>query len=136
MYLLAQYPFLIPLMVMVMSEMMKAVVEHFRTGSWHATLFQPGGMPSSHSAFVTSLLIIVAHVEGLESLEFAIAFVFACVVWYDAMSLRRSVGQQAEALNKLQHWQHFSERVGHSLKEVIAGICFGAVVTQVGFWVS
>ena len=136
MHLLAQFPFLIPLIVMLMSEMMKGIIEHFKTGTWHAALFQPGGMPSSHSAFVTSLLIIVAHKRGFESLEFAIAFVFAAVIWYDAMSLRRSVGQQAEALNKLQHKQHFSERVGHSFKEVIAGIAFGAAITQIGFWIS
>jgi uncharacterized protein len=93
-------------------------------------------MPSSHSAFVTSLLIIVGRKLGPESVEFAIAFVFAAVVWYDAMSVRKAVGEQAEVLNRLQHWEHFSERLGHSFAQVMVGIGFGAVVTAIGIWVS
>lgn len=112
------------------------LTEYLRTGKWHATLFRTGGMPSSHSAFVTSLLIIVEQKVGMESVEFAMAFVFAAVVWYDALSLRREVGLQAEMLNRLQQWQHFTERVGHSFKEVIAGIIFGCVVTYIGIWLS
>jgi acid phosphatase family membrane protein YuiD len=136
MLILRQYLFLIPVVVMVLSELTKAVVEYARTGKWHAGLFRTGGMPSSHSAFVTSLLIIVERKTGMQSLEFAMAFVFAAVVWYDAVSLRREVGLQAEMLNRLQQWQHFTERVGHSIKEVVAGIIFGTAVTYVGIWIS
>lgn len=123
--------FLIPLVVMVLTECAKMAVEHVRTGHWSKGMFRPGGMPSTHSAFVTSLLIMLAFTVGIDSPEFAIAFVFACVVWYDAVSLRRSVGEQAELLNRLQHWHHLRERVGHSLKEVLAGIAFGVVATGI-----
>lgn len=136
MHLLRDYPFLIPLVVMVLCELTKVTVAHVRTGDWQRGLFRTGGMPSTHSAFVMSLLIIVDRKLGMQSIEFAIAFVFAAVVWYDALSVRRSVGQQAEVLNRLQHWQHFSEQIGHSLKEVLAGIAFGAVVTHIGILVS
>lgn len=130
--LLRTYLFLVPVIAMVLCECAKMAVEYARTGKWSLGLFQPGGMPSSHSAFVTSLLIVIARRLGTDSTEFAIAFVFACVVWYDAISLRRSVGQQAELLNRLQQWKHLRERVGHSSLEVLAGIAFGAVVTAVG----
>lgn len=136
MHIFRQYLFLIPIVVMVLSECAKIFTEYMRTGKWHGALFRTGGMPSSHSAFVTSLLIIVEQKVGMESVEFAMAFVFAAVVWYDALSLRREVGLQAEMLNRLQQWQHFTERVGHSFKEVIAGIIFGAVVTYIGVWIS
>ena len=136
MHFLRDYLFLIPLAVMILSELTKAIIEYFKTGAWHTALFRSGGMPSSHSAFVTSLLIIVAQKLGVTSVEFAIAFVFASVVWYDAVSVRRAVGLQAEMLNRMQHWTHFTERIGHSLKEVIGGILFGAAVTQVGIWLS
>ena len=136
MSLLHSYVFLIPLIVMVLTEIMKGIVEGMRTGRWHEGIFHAGGMPSSHSAFVTSLLIIIWYKLGPESTEFAIAFVFSCIVWYDAMSVRRTVGQQAEVLNRLQHWQHFSERVGHSFRQVIVGIAFGAIVTVVGIRLS
>lgn len=133
---LRTYLFLIPLVVMFLSEGMKILTEAIRTRTWHAGIFQPGGLPSSHSALVTSLLIVVGHKIGPESPEFAIAFVFAAIVWYDAIAIRREVGAQAMVLNKLQHWQHFTEQIGHSLAEVICGIAFGAAVTMIGIAVS
>lgn len=132
MEILRTYPFLIPVIVMVLCELVKSLTAYTKTGTWHAGFFRTGGMPSSHSAFVTSLLIIVERRLGAESVEFAVAFVFAAVVWYDAVSLRREVGLQAELLNRLQHWQHLRESVGHSLVQVLAGIAFGAGSTWVG----
>jgi hypothetical protein len=134
--LLRTYPFLIPLVVLVLSEIVKIFTEQMKTGQWQARLFVSGGMPSSHSAFVTSLIIIVGYKQGLESMEFAIAFVFACMIWYDAMSSRRAIGEQAKILNRLQEWQHLTERLGHSLLEVVGGIVFGAAVTVVGIWLA
>lgn len=134
--LLHDYLFLIPVVVLVLSEIVKVTLHGMQTGIWHERMFIPGGMPSSHSAFVTSLVIIVSHKMGLQSVEFAITFVLACIVWYDAVSSRRAIGLQAEILNKLQHWQHLSERLGHSLLEVFGGIVFGALVTAVGIWIS
>jgi len=134
--LLQQYLFLIPLIVGLLSEGLKIITEGIERGAWHEGLFRSGGMPSSHSAFVMSLLIIVQQKLGADSVEFAIAFVFACIVWYDALSSRRAIGEQAKVLNRLQHWEHFTERLGHSLKEVIGGILFGAAVTMLGIWIA
>ncbi len=129
-------PFLIPVLVMLFSEITKAMVEYLRTGSWHAGIFKTGGMPSSHSAFVTSLLIIVERSRGVTSIDFAIAFTVAAVVWYDAVSLRREVGLQAEMLNRIQHLQQLRTRIGHSVREVLAGIAFGTLVTYAGIAVA
>lgn len=133
---LHEYLFLIPLVVLIFSETTKIVTEGLQTGNWHTRIFHPGGMPSTHSAFVTSLLIIVWHKLGPQSVEFAIAFVFAGVVWYDAMSARHELGEQAEILNRLQHWKHLAERLGHTVTEVVAGVAFGAAVTSFGIWLS
>lgn len=136
MVILREYLFLIPLVVLFLSEVAKILVEYVKTGDWDEGIFKSGGMPSSHSAFVTSLVIVVYQKLGMESVEFAIAFVFACIVWYDAMSVRRAVGMQAEILNKLQRKQKLKIRLGHSFAEVVAGIAFGAAVTQLGVWIS
>ena len=136
MVILSEYLFLIPLVVLFLSEVAKILVEYVKTGDWDEGIFKTGGMPSSHSAFVTSLIIIVYQKLGMQSVEFAMAFVFASVVWYDAMSVRKAVGMQAEILNKLQRKQMLKTRLGHSFVEVLAGIIFGAVVTQIGVWVS
>lgn len=134
--LLRTYIFLIPLLVGLSAEVVKVMTEGVQRGAWHEGMFRPGGMPSSHSAFVTSLLIVVAKRSGIESVEFAISVVFACIVWYDAASSRRAIGEQAKILNRLQKWTHLSERLGHSLMEVICGILFGAVVTSIGIWLA
>ncbi len=136
MSLLRLYPFLIPLVVGLLCEIVKIIHEGLKTGNWHEGIFRAGGMPSTHSAFVTSLLIVVWQKLGAESTEFAVAFVFACIVWYDAMHSRRAVGEQAAILNRLQQWKHFTERLGHSGMEVIGGILFGAAVTWIGIWLS
>lgn len=136
MQLLHEYIFLIPFVVLVCSEGMKVLIEGFQGGRWHEGLFRPGGMPSTHSAFVTSLLIVVWRKLGLHSPEFAIAFCFACIVWYDAMVTRRVLGEQGKLLNSLQSFKHFAERLGHSALEVLAGIAFGAVITTAGIWLS
>jgi acid phosphatase family membrane protein YuiD len=136
MSLLRLYPFLIPLVVMLLCEMTKVITEGFESGNWKGGLFRAGGMPSSHSAFVMSLLIVVGRKLGMQSTEFAIAFVFALITWYDAMSSRRAIGEQAKLLNRLQSWEHLTERLGHSFLEVIGGICFGAAITMIGIWLS
>ncbi len=134
--LLRDYLFLIPLLVGLLAEIVKVLTEGIERGAWHEGLFRSGGMPSTHSALVTSLLIVVGHVSGMHSVSFAITFTFACLVWYDAMSSRRVIGEQGKMLNRLQKWEHFSERVGHSFKEVIGGIVFGAAVTLIGIWLA
>ena len=135
-HLLRTYLFLIPLFVLLLSEITKACVGRLRTGNWHEHIFRQGGMPSSHSAFVTSLLILIWRKLGATSIEFAIAMVFASIVWYDAMNSRRTLGEQSKILNRLQQWQHLAENVGHSTLEVLAGIGFGIIITSVGIWMS
>lgn len=60
-----------------------------------------GGMPSAHSALVCSLTVAIERKLGFESPMFALALVFAAVVMYDAMGVRRAAGEQAKVLNKI-----------------------------------
>lgn len=60
-----------------------------------------GGMPSAHSALVCSLTVALARKLGFDSPVFALALVFAAVVMYDAMGVRRAAGEQAKVLNKI-----------------------------------
>lgn len=100
-------------------------------------IFMSGGMPSSHSSFVTCLSTLVGICRGFNSTEFAICTVFALIVMYDASGVRRAVGKQAAILNKivqdLQHKKYIEhetlkELVGHTPKEVICGAILGIIV--------
>jgi acid phosphatase family membrane protein YuiD len=82
-------------------------------------VWRTGGMPSSHSAVVTSLAVSIAFAEGLSSNLFIIAFWFALVVVRDAMGVRRSAGLLARALNNLG--KQTAEKAGvdfHAVKEI------------------
>jgi acid phosphatase family membrane protein YuiD len=105
-------------------------------------LVSSGGMPSSHSALVSGLAAATGHELGLGSAAFAITFVLAAIVMYDAAGVRRAVSIQARILNQMidEAYQgspiaqeRLRELIGHTPIQVIAGgllgICVGMLVT-------
>ena len=58
-----------------------------------------GGMPSSHSSFVTCLSTMLGVKYGFNSDMFAIAAVFSFIIMYDASGVRQAVGKQATIIN-------------------------------------
>lgn len=100
-------------------------------------LVASGGMPSSHSALVTSLATAVARVHGLNSSLFALAAVFAGVVMYDAAGVRLAVSRQARILNMMLddvfhergvREERLRELIGHTPIQVLAGAAVGVLV--------
>ena len=96
-----------------------------------------GGMPSSHSAVVMSLSVLVGRESGFDSYQFATALIFACVVMYDAAGVRRAAGKQARLLNKIVETPGLSdievqerlvEVLGHTPFQVIVGAMIGIIV--------
>ena len=102
-----------------------------------------GGMPSSHAALVTSLVMSIAIEDGgISSTSFAIALVFAFVVIYDATGVRYATGEQGKVLNKINELKgdenklfekDFKELIGHTKLEVFAGSVLGIAVAIV-YW--
>ena len=90
-----------------------------------------GGMPSSHTATVCGLTVAVGRMQGWDSPLFAIAFILACVVMYDATGIRRAAGEQARVLNRLLEGQQLDpqkalkEFLGHTPLEVLGGAVLG-----------
>lgn len=100
-------------------------------------LFGDGGMPSGHSATVSSLAILCALAFGTGSFEFAVSALLAIIVCHDAMGVRLETGKQAIILNEIV--DAFSELsteklpevklkefVGHTPIQVIAGVLIGS----------
>lgn len=116
------------------------VLMHDRKLDW-TRMIGSGGMPSSHSAFVTSLAMSVGLKDGFYSTTFAIAVVFAMVVMYDAAGIRRAAGQQAQILNRLiEQWNNsetkekqLKELLGHTPVEVFAGAVLGVIIAILRF---
>lgn len=96
-----------------------------------------GGMPSSHSAVVTCLATLIGKSEGVDSIMFAMATIFAMVVMYDAAGVRRAAGKQARILNKIvetpgltgiEVQEKLVEVLGHSPTQVFVGAIIGIIV--------
>ena len=95
-----------------------------------------GGMPSSHSAVVTSLATLIGKNEGVTTPIFAMSVIFAFVVMYDATGVRRAAGKQAKLLNKLvetpglsgvQVGEKLVEVLGHTPIQVFVGALLGVI---------
>ena len=87
-----------------------------------------GGLPSNHSAIVSSSAALIAFNEGIGHPAFGVAVALAFIVMLDANSLRRQVGKHAEVINKLSKssgLQKLRERMGHTRVEILAGIVVG-----------
>lgn len=93
-----------------------------------------GGMPSNHSAIVSSVAALVAFREGVNHPAFGVALGVAYIVMLDANSLRRQVGKQAEAIQLLakqgakqtqENFPVLRKRMGHSRLEILAGMVVG-----------
>ncbi len=93
-----------------------------------------GGMPSSHSAVVSSLATAAAFVEGVDSTLFFVTLFYAMLTFRDALGVRRAAGAQARVLNQLirdlgKHHALRSKPVkeihGHTISEVFVGALLG-----------
>ena len=84
------------------AQVLKTLIDCALNKSFNAErLVGSGGMPSSHSATVCALTTAAALEYGAGSFEFAVSFVLAMVVMYDAIGVRRETGKQAKLLNSI-----------------------------------
>ena len=130
------------------AQVIKTILHAIETKKWDINrLFGDGGMPSGHSATVTSLAVFCGLTFGFGSFQFAATAILAIIVCHDAMGVRLETGKQAVALNELLevfellHPDKISEAnlkefVGHTPIQVIAGILLGILNACVMFfWV-
>jgi acid phosphatase family membrane protein YuiD len=99
-----------------------------------------GGMPSAHSATVTSVAVMTGLKCGFGSAYFAIAAILAIIVMHDAMGVRLETGKQAQVINEMFEFLDrlseesismdvkLKELVGHTPMQVLAGCVLGIVV--------
>ena len=129
------------------AQVLKVIINAimYKKISWER-LFGDGGMPSGHSATVTSLAVFSALACGTGSAIFAVCAILAIVVCHDAMGVRLETGKQAVLLNELiDSFSYLSkntlpevklkEMVGHTPSQVIAGVLLGVANAFVMFYI-
>ena len=132
---------LITLTVWAIAQGIKVVTGIFRERRFNFKwLVGTGGMPSSHCAGATSLATSCGFAAGFDSIEFALAAIFALVTMFDAQGVRRSAGQQAAILNQVIddiYWKgkieanQLIELIGHTPLQVIIGGILGIILSCV-----
>ena len=134
-----QYKYLVvPFAVWFFIQLFKLIYDLVTTKQFNfKRILGAGGMPSSHSAVVTSLATMIGISQGIDSPIFAVSVIFAFVVMYDAAGIRRAAGKQAELLNKIVNTPGLSgvevteklqEVLGHTPTQVIVGAFIGIIV--------
>ena len=131
----------------MVAQVMKVIINAIicRKLDWER-LFGDGGMPSGHSATVSSLATITGLLCGLRSYEFGISAILAIIVCHDAMGVRREAGRHAKVLNELAKAFEelmnedlpdvaLKEFVGHTPIQVCAGILIGILTGSIMFFV-
>lgn len=128
----------VPLIVWFCIQTFKVIYELVKTKKFNfKRIVGAGGMPSSHTAVVTTLATMLGKSQGFDSPIFALSVVFALVVMYDAAGVRRAAGKQAHLLNKILETPGLSsvevqerlvEVLGHTPLQVIVGAVIGITV--------
>ena len=126
-----------------LAQTLKIPIDYITSRQWKwALFFAAGGMPSSHSALVTSTAMAVGLFHGFDDPLFAVATALAMVVVYDATGVRRQAGMQATRINILVNEllqghplndKQLREVLGHTPLEAIGGVLLGLVVA-VSVW--
>jgi len=131
----------------VTAQLLKMLGGYVRERRWDWSFFiRSGGMPSAHTALVTSLAITVGFLEGFGSTVFGVAAVFALIVMYDAAGVRRAVGIQAGILNRILRElkgrrpkdleNDVRELLGHTPVQVFSGAAVGTAVAVIGLLIT
>ncbi len=127
----------IPVLVAIITQVTKFGLFSLKNGLKWEYFFTHGHMPSTHSAFAISLVIIVGFLETIVTAPFAIAVALAVIIIDDALRLRMYLGDQGRYLNMLvenlnldaSKYPRLKERVGHRTSEVIVGLIFGSALS-------
>lgn len=117
----------------IVAQLIKFVFTLRKDGISLHDAIQSGGMPSSHSAFMTSLTTAIGISEGIDSVSFALSVALTAIIMYDATGVRRTTGEQTVAIKSIAKKVGIKNQVllhdarGHSILEVIAGAIVGTI---------
>jgi acid phosphatase family membrane protein YuiD len=144
--ILFNQPLIAALVANILAQIFKFILGYLRNRRWDwVLLLRAGGMPSSHSALVAGVAHSLALTQGFGSPYFALAFVLAVVVIYDATGIRRQAGKHAHIINKMitelayghpLKQEQLREVLGHTPLEALAGTILGILVAQIIWWLA
>ena len=136
--------FVIPIIILIVNQIIKAIISAKKGGVKWTTIFSYGGMPSTHSAVVTSLSYVIGFYDGITRPAFAVALILSLIVIRDASGIRLQLGRHGQAINQLikelpdekeYKYPVMKEIFGHSHLEVTVGIVLSLIFTNLLIWI-
>ena len=127
----------VPAIAWILSQTIKYLLHTAKAGSLtsYSFLYTSGNMPSSHAAVTVSLLTVIGHTEGLSSALFGVMAILTMIVLYDAVNVRRAVGEQGKFLQNLAKTNKergdFYTAKGHTIVEVTVGSILGFLIAVI-----
>ncbi len=131
----------------LVAQILKTIINFIKCKEFNPErLVGAGGMPSSHTAMVVSAVIATGRVEGTGSTIFGVMFLFAAIVIYDAMGVRRAAGIHAKEINNMkkiipelldfqkssgEKVKELQEYLGHTPLEVLGGFILGIIIALI-----
>lgn len=133
---------IISLIAGILAQVIKLLIKSTKNGKFNLrSVDDYGGMPSSHAAFMISLLTAIGLEEDIFSTSFAVTFIITAILIRDAVGLRMELEQQGKFLKKIAKSQKPEEkveipdgignRIGHTYPEIIVGGVIGFVVALI-----
>ena len=137
--ILDNHVLLVAILACLVAQALKLLIDIVKNHKVNfSSLVTSGGMPSAHSALVSSLATGIGLTVGWASTEFAIACLFAVIVMYDAAGVRQAAGKQAKILNQIIdevfqgkefNEEKLKELIGHTPFQVIVGLALGISIS-------
>lgn len=146
------YPIWVALATMAITQALKPIFYYIRHKRWNlALLFDSGGLPSSHSSMVASLVLTVGLLEKFSSTIFAVTVVFAIITMYDAANVRYYAGKNIQVTRRLIedlkadsvdtsylddpiYSIRIKEILGHEWFEVVSGAFLGLLIAGLSYF--
>jgi len=131
----SKYVLITPLLGWVVAQGLKYIINLRKDGLQMKDLYASGGFPSSHTTSTVALATYLGATDGWTSHIFGLAAMFTAVVMYDAIGVRRAVGEHARLLRELAVQKKVDYKVrgmhtslGHTPLEVFGGLVLGVVI--------
>ncbi|MFH0804619.1 MAG: divergent PAP2 family protein [Patescibacteria group bacterium] len=135
---------LAPFITLVIVQSIKLAADGIKGNfTLRGLFFTYGGMPSSHTAFVTSMTTMVGWSEGVTSSDFAVAVVLSLIVIVDAVILRRYIDGHGQAVTKLvarlpadeqRGYPAIATKIEHTMPQVLVGALIGFAISTIIFF--
>lgn len=124
--------FIIVTATLIISELIKACIDRIKHKKFNEIGFHGflryGGMPSTHTASVTSLAYSIAIIDGF-TISFLLSIAIATTIMRDLVTIRGQIDKNSKNIEKISKGKFKVFPLSHTYFEILAGFILGITIT-------